>query len=99
MEGDSDSDGTDSKAGWPARLLDLGRDAENNRSAMEELIRLFIVKLHLVIAPKPSLHSPKLITFSALCQRVSSRSSIKISSHGYKVELDPQTIRPISRIG
>ena len=99
MEGDSDSDGTDSKAGWPTRLLDLGRDAENSRSAIEELIGLFIDKLHLVSTPKPSLHSPNLITFSALSQRVSSQSLIKISSRGYKVELDPQTIRPTSRIG
>ena len=99
MEGDFDSDGTDSKAGWWARLLDLGRDAENSRSAIEELIGLFIDRLHLVITPKPSLHSPNLITFSALSQRVSSKGSIKISSHAYKVELDPQTIRPTSRIG
>ena len=99
MEGDADSDGMDSKAGWQARLLDLGRDAENSRSAIEELNGLFIDKLHLVSTPKPSLHSPNLITFSALSQRVSSQNSIKISSHGYNVELDPQMIRPTSRIG
>ena len=37
MEGDSDYNGTESKAEWPTRLLDLGRDAKNSRSAIEWL--------------------------------------------------------------
>ena len=66
MEGPSDYDDTDSEVGWPTRLLDLRRDVESSRSAIERLRSgiwmalthrsFFFDKLHLVIIiPKPFL--------------------------------------------